>query len=82
MVFLVFTECLRGYPISLLKQLIEIGNGRKANIVADGKNGIIRILQLEGCLLKPDLIQVFRHGIAGVLPETAAKIGFVEVERL
>ena len=40
------------------------------------------MLKLESSLLKADHIEVFRHGVAGILPETTAKIGFIEVERL
>lgn len=68
--------------VGLLKELIEIRYGRKTYIVADRKDRIIGILQLKGCLLQADLIQIFRHSIAGVLPKAAAQIGFVKMERL
>ena len=77
-----FPEGFRRYAVGLLKQLIEIGHRRKSHIIANGKDGIVGILQLEGSLLQTDLIQIFRHGVAGVLAETAAEVGFVEMEGL
>ena len=78
----VFAEGFGRHPIDLLKQLIEIGYGGEAYIVTHGQDGVVGVLQLEGSLLQADPVQILRHGVAGVLPETAAQIGFVEVEGL
>ena len=77
----VFAEGFRRYPVGLLKQLIKIGYGRKSHIITNGKNGVIGILQLKSRLLQTNLVQIFGHCIAGILAKTAAKIGFVEMER-
>lgn len=78
----VFAEGFRCHTVGLLKQLVKIGYRRKTYIVADRENRIIRILQLKGCLLQTNLVQIFGHCVAGILAKTAAKIGFIEMERL
>lgn len=78
---LILAEYFGCYAVDLLKQLVEIGYGAEAHIVADRRDRVVGILQLEGCLLQTDLVQVFRHGIAGVLPELSAQVGFAEMKR-
>lgn len=78
----VSSEIFGRNTVGLLKELIEIRYGRKAYIIADREDRIIRVLQLKGCLLQADLIQIFRHGVAGVLPKAAAKIGFIKMKGL
>lgn len=78
----VFAEGFGCYAVGLLKELIKIGYGRKSHIITYRKNGVIGILQLKGRLLQTNLVQIFGHCIAGILAETAAKIGFIEMERL
>ena len=77
----VFAEGFRRYPVGLLKELIKIRYGRKTYIITNRKNGVVGILQLKSRLLQTNLVQIFGHGIPGILPEAAAKIGFVEMER-
>lgn len=81
-IMLVFAKYFRGYAVDLFEQLIEIGYGAKTNIITDGRYCVVGILQLEGCLLQADLIQVFRHRITGVLPKLPAQVGFTEMEGL
>ena len=78
--FSVFAEGFWCYAVGLLKELIKIGYGRKSHIITYRKNGVIGILQLKGCLLQTNLVQIFGHCIAGILAEAAAKIGFIKVE--
>ena len=80
--FSVFAEGFGCYAVGLLKELIKIGYGRKSHIITYRKNGIVGILQLKGRLLQTNLVQIFGHCIAGILAETAAKVGFIEMERL
>ena len=82
MLFLIFAEVFGRDAVGLLKQLVEIGNRGKSHVVAYGQDGIVGILQLKSCLLQADLVEVLGHGIAGVLPETAAQIGFIKMEGL
>jgi hypothetical protein len=69
---LVFAKFFRCYAVDPLEYFIEIGDRAKANIIADRRYGVVRILQLEGCLLQADLVQVFGHRIPGVLSELPA----------
>ena len=76
----VFAECLGADPVGLLEKLVEIGNGGKAHVIADRKDRVVCILQLERGLLQADMIQVFCHGVAGILAEAPAQVGFIEME--
>ena len=69
---LVFAKFFRCYAVDPLEYFVEIGDRAKTNIITDGRYGVVRILQLEGCLLQANLIQVFCHRIAGVLSELPA----------
>ena len=69
---LLLAKYLRCYAVDLLEYLIEIRDGAKTDIIADGRDRIVGMLQLEGCLLQANLVQVFRHRTAGVLPELPA----------
>lgn len=83
MQFVLFlAKYFRCHTVDLLEYLVEIGDGAKAHIVTDGRNGVVCMLQLESCLLQADLIQVLGHGITGVLPELSAQIGLAEMEGL
>ena len=52
----VFAEGFGCHTVGLLKELVKIGYRRKTYVIANGKNGVVGILQLKGSLLQPDLI--------------------------
>ena len=79
---LFFAKFFWCYAVDLFEFFVEIGYGVKADIVADGRDCVVCILQLESGLLQADLVQVFRHRIAGVLPELPAQVGLAEMEGL
>ena len=48
---LVFAKFFRCHAVDLFEFFVEIGYGAKTHIVADGRDCVVRILQLEGGLL-------------------------------
>jgi len=68
----VFAEGFGRNAVGLLKELVKIGYGGKAYIVAHRQDSVVCILKLKCGLLQTDPVQVLGHGVAGVLPEAAA----------
>ena len=77
--FLCLAKSVWSNPILSFEYGIKIRNRGETDTVTDGDNRLIGVLQLKGCVLEANVIQIVCHGAAHVLLECSADVGFAKM---